>query len=125
MHGDADDLRERLARRRTLQQVLVPVLDLPFRRRCAGDAGQGQAWRQHMLAEAGMRIFGIKGIDEQGKPLAPEAFSAPGPVAVQPVELVGSIIVSCRSLPCHSYVDPYGQEVVCAIVYFALQSIYA
>ena len=65
---DPDDLRERLPRRRTLQQVLVPVSDLPVRRRRPGDARQRQRRRQHVLAEAGVRVLGIERIDQQGIP---------------------------------------------------------
>ena len=38
MDRDADDLRKRLPRGRPLKQVLIPVGDLPLRRRRTGDA---------------------------------------------------------------------------------------
>src|SRR6185295_19496861 len=63
--ADADDLRHRPPRRRTLEQVFVPVLDLPTRRRRAGDAGERERGREHVLAEAGVRILRIKRVDQQ------------------------------------------------------------
>ena len=63
--GDADDLRDRVQRRRALQQVLVPVAHLPARRRRARQAGQRQRRRQHVLAEAGVDVLGVERVDEE------------------------------------------------------------
>ena len=67
-------------RRRTLQQVLVPVRHLPVRRRGPGDARQRQRRRQHVLAEAGVRVLGIERVDQ----------TAPTSVAADPAEWFGS-----------------------------------
>ncbi len=64
---DPDDLRERLPRRRALQQVLIPVRHLPVRRRRARDARQRQRRRQDVLAEAGVRVLRVERVDQQGR----------------------------------------------------------
>ncbi len=65
MHGDSDDFRKRLEGRRTLEQILVPVADLPMsgRRGCRGRERERR--RQHVLAEAGVRILAIERVDQQ------------------------------------------------------------
>src|SRR6478672_8651021 len=65
MHADADHMWERFEGRRTLQQIFVPISDGPFGRRGGRDAGQRERRRQDVLPETGMRIFGIKRVDEQ------------------------------------------------------------
>ena len=65
MHRDPDDLRHRLERRPPVEQVFIPISNLPVRRRRRREAGQRQRRRQHVFAEAGVRIFGIEGIDQQ------------------------------------------------------------
>ncbi len=63
--GDADDLREGVGGRRALQEVLVPVADGPLGRRRGRDARQRERRGQHVLAEAGVRVLGVEGVDEQ------------------------------------------------------------
>ena len=67
MDGDADDPREGVARGRTLQEVLVPVGDLPVRRRRPGDAGQGERGGQDVLAETGVGVLGVERIEQQSE----------------------------------------------------------
>jgi hypothetical protein len=68
MDRDSDDVRRGLARRRPLEEVLVPVLHGPIGRGCAGDAGQREGGGQDVLAEARMRILRVEGVDEQRQP---------------------------------------------------------
>src|SRR5713101_1930195 len=65
MDRDANDLGKWLRRRRSLQEVFIPVGNVPFGWCCARQACQSQSRRQHMLAEAGMGILGIKGIEKK------------------------------------------------------------
>ncbi len=65
MHRNADHLRHRSVGRWTLQQVLIPVLHFPVWRCGSRDAREGERRREHMLAEARARIFGVEGIDHQ------------------------------------------------------------
>ena len=67
MDGDPDDLRERLPGRRSLQQVLIPVGDLPVRRGRPRDARQCQRGREDVLAVAGMWVLGIKRVDQESR----------------------------------------------------------
>src|SRR5712672_837719 len=67
MHRDAHNLRHRTKRRAAIEQVLVEVLYAPMLRRGRSKAGQGQGRRQHMFAEAGVRVLGIKRVDQQHK----------------------------------------------------------
>ena len=54
MDADADNLGEAVARRGTLEEVLIPDADVPIRRRGAGDAGEGEGGSEDVLAEAGV-----------------------------------------------------------------------
>ena len=65
MHGDADDLRHRPKWRSSIEKILVPVVNAPMFRRGGGETGQGERWREHVLAEAGIRILGIEGVDQE------------------------------------------------------------
>ena len=65
VHANAHDLRQRIARRQALQQILIVVAEFPARRRCPGNAGQCQRRGQHMFAEACYRIFGVKRVEQQ------------------------------------------------------------
>src|SRR3981081_934130 len=66
MHRDAHDLRHRTKWRAPVEQVFVPIFDSPILGRGSGEAGESQTRRQHMLAETGICVFGIKRIDQQG-----------------------------------------------------------
>ena len=66
MDGNADDLREGMARRMSLKQILVPVIDGPVLRRARGNARQSERRGQHVLAKAGMRVLWIEGIEQEG-----------------------------------------------------------
>lgn len=59
------DLGKRLPGRRSLQEILVSVRDLPLRRGRAGDARQGQRGCEHMLAKARAWVLGIEKIDQE------------------------------------------------------------
>jgi hypothetical protein len=63
--SDADDFGQGRTRRRAVEEVLVPVTNLPVRRGGGGEAGQGESGGEDMLAEAGIRIFPIEGIDQK------------------------------------------------------------
>jgi hypothetical protein len=65
MYGNADHLGQRARRGSSMQQVFVPVLDAPMIRRGCGQAGQGETWGQHVLAEARVGIFRIERVNEQ------------------------------------------------------------
>ena len=64
MDADADDGRKRFMGRGTLEQVFVPITHVPFWRGGAGNAGEGEAWSEDMLAETGVWILWVKGIQE-------------------------------------------------------------
>src|SRR5258708_5004974 len=66
MHRDAYDLRHGPKRRTSVEQIFVEVLNSPIRWRGRGEAGQRQGRREHMFGEAGICVFGIKRIDQQG-----------------------------------------------------------
>src|SRR5262245_46076454 len=63
--GEAYDLRKGYPRRRPLQQVLVPVPDLPLWWGRSGDTRERQRGREDVLTEAGVRILGVERIDQQ------------------------------------------------------------
>lgn len=63
---DADDGRERLVRRRPLEEVLVPESDHPAGRCRARDARERERRRQDVLAEARVRVFRVERVDEEG-----------------------------------------------------------
>src|SRR5262245_55659814 len=65
MDRDPDDLGKRVERWRTLEQVLIPVRNLPVARRGPGNASQGERWRENVFAEAGVRIFRVERIDQE------------------------------------------------------------
>ena len=54
----------RRERRPPIEQILVPVADLPMRGRGGRDARQSKRRREHMFAKARVGIFGIEGIDQ-------------------------------------------------------------
>lgn len=66
MDCNADDFGERLVRRTSVQKVLVPIADLPVRGSGGGETGEREGRCEDMLAEAGIGIFGVEGVDEQG-----------------------------------------------------------
>src|ERR1017187_7027705 len=65
MHGDADDFGKRLAWRRALQQIFIPITHAPIRGRWRGSRSQRPARGQYMLAKTAMRRSRIERIDEQ------------------------------------------------------------
>src|ERR1700686_3696746 len=65
MHGDSHDLRHGTKRRTSVEQILVPVLHPPMLGRRRSKAGQGKRGREHVLAEARIRVLGIEGIDQE------------------------------------------------------------
>jgi len=65
MDGDADDRRQRIARRGTCKEILVPVLDRPRLRGARRDARQGETRGQNVLAEARVRVLRIERIDQE------------------------------------------------------------
>src|SRR5262245_21863071 len=66
MDSDSDDLGKWLPGWRSLQQVFIPVRHGPVMRCGSCDTSERQGRSEHMFAEIGMWVFGIKGIDEQG-----------------------------------------------------------
>src|SRR5271157_5787664 len=66
MYRDSYDLRHRPKWRPSVEQILVPILDAPVCGSRRGKAGQGKGRREHVLAEARIRVLGIEGIDQQG-----------------------------------------------------------
>src|SRR5580658_5643092 len=65
MDRDSHDLRHGMKRRTAIEQVFIPVLDSPVRRRGRGKAGQRQSRCEYVLAEAGIRVFGVERINQQ------------------------------------------------------------
>src|SRR3984957_4125305 len=65
MHRNADNIRHGMRRRPTVEQVLVPIFDAPVRGRSRGEAGERECRRQDVLAEAGVRVLGIEGINQE------------------------------------------------------------
>src|SRR5262244_602126 len=64
MDGDANHLGKRGDGWWSLQQILVPVTDLPSSRCCSSDACQRQGRGEHVLAKTGIYVLRIKGIDQ-------------------------------------------------------------
>jgi hypothetical protein len=79
MNGDADDVRQWIGRRRSLQEILVPVTHFPVQGRCTRDAGQRKRRREHMFAEAGARILRIERIEQQSRMRSNSSTRADGP----------------------------------------------
>src|ERR1039458_344822 len=65
MDRDADLLRSRLEGRPSLEEVLVPVFHTPARGRGRDKAGQRERRRKHVLAEAGVGVLRIEGVDQE------------------------------------------------------------
>lgn len=65
MDCDPNDMRKRAGRWRSLQEVLVPKLNVPVGRGDCRDAGQRQRRRENMFAEASVWVLRIKRIDQQ------------------------------------------------------------
>ena len=65
VHGDAHHFGHGRDRRPAVEQIFIPILDAPVAGCSGGEAGERERGRQHMLPEAGVGIFGIKGVDEQ------------------------------------------------------------
>ncbi len=65
MNGDPHDLRHGLERRTSVEQVFIPVIDPPWIGGGRREARQCQSRREYMLAEAGVRVFGVEGIDQK------------------------------------------------------------
>ena len=65
MHADSHHFGRRRGGRPAVQQVLVPILHPPIGRGGGGQAGEGQRRREHMLAEAGIRILGIERVEQK------------------------------------------------------------
>src|SRR5687768_990715 len=64
MHADRYYLRKRLERRRSLQQIFVPVADFPMSGRRARYGGQRQGRRQHVLAKARVWVLAVERVDQ-------------------------------------------------------------
>ena len=65
MDGNADDFRHGVVGRTAVEEVFVPVADLPVRGGGGGEAGEGKSWGENVLAEAGVGILGVEGVDEK------------------------------------------------------------
>ena len=65
VHRDPHDLRERVQRRRALEQVLIPVPEPPTVRGSPRDAGQGECRGQYVFAETGVFVLAVERIDQQ------------------------------------------------------------
>ena len=63
---DPHHLGHRRKRRPPVEQVLVPIPNLPVCRRRRRETGQSERRRKHVLAEARVRIFRVERIDQQG-----------------------------------------------------------
>lgn len=66
MDADAGDFGHGRKGRATVEKIFVPVADLPVRGSGGGEAGESESGSEDVLAEAGVGVFGIEGIDEQG-----------------------------------------------------------
>jgi hypothetical protein len=67
MDGDTDYLWRRIARRWPLEQILVPVSNIPVRWRGARNAGESQRGSEDVLAVTGPWILGVKRIYEESE----------------------------------------------------------
>ena len=65
MDGDAHHLRHGRKRRPPIEQILVPILELPVLRCRRREAGQRERWRQHVLPKTRVGVFRVEGIDQQ------------------------------------------------------------
>src|SRR5262249_30442033 len=65
VNRDADDLRRRVGRRRSLKEVFIPVAHFPLWRRRSRDARQGESRRQDMLSDACVRVLRIERVHEK------------------------------------------------------------
>ncbi len=65
MDGDTDYLWRRIARRRPLEQILVPVSNIPMRWRGARNTGESQRGSEDVLAVTGPWILGVKRVYEE------------------------------------------------------------
>ncbi len=65
--GDPDDPRERLVRRRPLEEVLVPEAHVPAFGRRGRDARERERRREDVLAEARVRVLRVEGVQEEGE----------------------------------------------------------
>jgi len=65
VNGNAHQFWQGRMRRSAVEQILIPIFHHPMRRRGGGKAGQSKRRRKHMLAEAGVCVLWIKGIDQQ------------------------------------------------------------
>jgi hypothetical protein len=63
--GDGIDLRCRIGRRRSSEQIFVPVLPAPIRGRGCRETGERKPRRKYVLAEAGVGVFRVERIDQQ------------------------------------------------------------
>src|SRR3954447_742084 len=68
MDRDAHYLRHGYKRRPSIEQVLVPILELPVFRCRRGEAGQRQCWRQYVFPKTCVGIFRVERIDQQRIP---------------------------------------------------------
>src|ERR1700730_17653395 len=66
MHSDPHYMRHGTKWRSAVEQILVPVLNPPVLRSGRGETGQRERRREDVLAEAGMGVLGIEGIDQKG-----------------------------------------------------------
>ena len=68
MHTDTDHFRQRVTRRRALEQIFVPVTDFPVLGCCAGNTRECECGREYMFAEARDGILRIKRVEQQRVP---------------------------------------------------------
>lgn len=66
MDGNADDFGHGVDGRSAVEQVFVPVAETPMWRRGCGEASEGESGCEDVLAEAGIGVFRVEGIDQQG-----------------------------------------------------------
>lgn len=64
--GDADDLGDRIGGGASLEEIFIPVADVPILGGGGGDAGEGEGGSEDVFAEAGVGVLGVEGVDQEG-----------------------------------------------------------
>ena len=90
MDGNPHHLRHRPKRRPAVQQVFVPISNLPVFRRGRREAGQRERRSKHVLPKARVRIFRIERIDQQRIPRLYRSRNALGCQQRRPAHLGGN-----------------------------------